>query len=90
MLYKRRLMHSDAIGIPTDWPMMIRVADIGSLRWCSDMQFKEVLTYVAPNGGNVHGTLGKYNGVHELIQASQRRPNHVVAGSRVPGLQMPW
>lgn len=88
MLYSRRLIQSDAIGMPTDWPTMIRVA--GNRVRTRRNSRKDVRTYVAPNRSDVKDVVVPNDGVDELIQTTKGRPYHVVASARVPGVEVPW
>ena len=47
-------------------------------------------TDIAPDRRNIDSSLGEDHRVHELVETPECRPNHVVAGTRVPSLQVPW
>jgi hypothetical protein len=50
---------------------------------------RNALTDVAPDGRKVDGGAVPHERVDELVEAQDGRPDHVVAGARVPRLQVP-
>ena len=59
-----------------------------SARGMSD-EVSKILTDITPNGDWVVDIMSPNNRVDELVEATQGRPNHVVAGSSVQCLGMP-
>lgn len=48
------------------------------------------LTDITPYRGFIQRVVCPYHGINELVQASEGSPEHVKAGSRVPGLEVLW
>lgn len=85
------LMQRAEAGIPTDAPMIMRVAlHLVSYTAEARQRRRAVLTYVAPDRRWVVDVTSPNDGVDELIQACKGGPDHVVAGAGVHGLDVPW
>lgn len=88
ILYRRRLIHSEAAGIATPTATMMREAlDIlsgGRIR-----RLQAQLTDVAPDRHTVNGIGAPYDSVYAVGQTPKGCPDHKEAGARVPCLQVP-
>lgn len=91
ILYRRRAMHKDDAGIPTPAPMRNLVAKDNASARPSHVSWKfEILTDIAPDGGDVFQGAVPNDGINKLDETGQRGPEHINASSRIPGLEMPW
>lgn len=91
ILYRRRAMHKDDAGIPTPAPMRNLVAEENASARPSHVSCMfEILTDIAPYGGDVFQGAIPDDGINKLNEAGQRGPEHINASSCIPGLEMPW
>ena len=82
-------MHRAEAGMPTEAPMMMRVAEEQMLTSRGALRHQE-RTDITPDGRNVANVAGPDDRVDKLVQAAKCSPNHEVASAGVHSLCMPW
>lgn len=78
MRYRRRLMQSEAAGIPTPSPIIRRDADdIFDVKYMQRHLYMELLTDIAPNGCPINCIVVPDNRINKSIKATDSSPGHV-------------
>ena len=82
-------MHRAEAGMPTEAPMIMRVAEEHMLISRNALGCQE-RTDITPDGRNVTNIARPDDRVHKLVQAAKRGPYHKVTCAGVHSLGVPW